>query len=95
MLGAAMKQILAFGYILTHLHDDGSAFVEKQWEKPLIIRHNGEDYKIYLKVDKAKQTETVRGTDEPTGKVSHTDTEIELTLPIPDEVKNVGMQDMH
>ncbi|MGI0042393.1 MAG: hypothetical protein ACRD47_01670, partial [Nitrososphaeraceae archaeon] len=75
MLGDAQKQILAFGYILNHLHDDGSEFEEKQWEKPLIIRHNGKEYKIYLKVDKARQIEIVRGLDKATGKVPHTDTE--------------------
>lgn len=88
MLGDAQKQILAFGYILIHLHDDGSEFEEKQWEKPLIIRHNGKEYKIYLKVDKARQTPKVNGLDQAIGEASHTDTEIELTLPIPDEVQN-------
>jgi hypothetical protein len=88
MLGDALKQILAFGYILIHLHDDGSEFEEKQWEEPLIIRHNEREYKIYLKVDKARQIEIVRGLDKATGKVPHTDTEIELTLPIPDGVRN-------
>ena len=87
MLGDAQKQILAFGYILIHLHDDGSEFEEKQWQEPLIIRHNGNEYKIFLKVDKARQIEIVSGLDEATGKVPHSDTEIELTLPIPDEVQ--------
>ena len=40
MLGDAMKQIRAFGYILIHHHDDGTSFEDKQWEQPLIIRHN-------------------------------------------------------
>ncbi|MGC1135169.1 MAG: hypothetical protein WA941_20240 [Nitrososphaeraceae archaeon] len=88
MLGDAQKQILAFGYILIHLHDDGSEFKEKQWNKPLIIRHNGKEYKIYLKVDKARQVSIVSGLDQATGEVQHTDTEIELTLPIPDEIRN-------
>jgi hypothetical protein len=87
MLGDAQKQILSFGYILIHLHDDGSEFEEKQWEEPLIIRHNGKEYKIYLKVDRARQIETVSGLDEETGEVPHKDTEIELTLPIPYEVR--------
>jgi len=39
-------------------------------------------------VDKARQTEAVSGLDQATGDVPHTDTEIELTLPIPDEVQN-------
>ena len=95
MLGDAQKQILAFGYILIHLHDDGSEFEEKQWKEPLIIRHNGKEYKIYLKVDKARQIEIVSGLDEATGEVPHTDTEIELTLPIPDEVRNDLNRDMY
>lgn len=88
MLGDAQKQILAFGYILIHLHDDGSEFEEKQWKEPLITRHNGKEYNIYLKVDKARQIEAVSGLDQVTGEAPHTDTEIELTLPIPDEVQN-------
>ncbi|MGH9990567.1 MAG: hypothetical protein ACREAS_09035, partial [Nitrososphaera sp.] len=87
MLGDAQKQILAFGYILIHLHDNGSEFEEKQWKEPLVIRHNGKEYKIYLKVDKVRQKEIVRRLGEATGKVPYTDTEIELTLPIPDEIR--------
>jgi hypothetical protein len=88
MLGDALKQILAFGYMLIHIHDDGSAFEEKQWEQPLIIRHNGKEYNVYLKIDKARQIEIVSGLDQPTGEVLYSDTEIELILPIPDEVRN-------
>jgi len=88
MLGDAQKQILAFGYTLIHLNDDGSEFKEKQWEQPLIIRHNGKEYKIYLKVDMARQIEIVSGLDEATGEVPHKDTEIELIVPIPNEVRN-------
>jgi hypothetical protein len=88
MLGDAQKQILAFGYILIHLHDVGSEFEEKQWNGPLIIRHNGKEYKIHLKVDKARQIPIVSGLDQATGEVPHTDTEVELTLPVPDEVQN-------
>lgn len=88
MLGDAQKQILAFGYILIHLHDVGSEFEEKQWNEPLIIRHNGKEYKIHLKVDKARQIPIVSGLDQATGEVPHTDTEVELSLPVPDEVQN-------
>ena len=48
MLGDAMKQILSLGYILIHSSDDGTEFQDKQWEYPLIIRHNKEECKIYL-----------------------------------------------
>ena len=56
MLGDAMKQILSLGYVLLHANDDGTAFTDKQWEHPLIIRHNGKEVKIYLTVDKATQS---------------------------------------
>ena len=55
MLGDAMKQILSLGYVLLHASDDGTAFADKQWEHPLIMRHNGKKWKIYLTVDKATQ----------------------------------------
>ena len=38
MLGDAMKQILAWPYVLIHTKDDGSAFADRQWDKPLVIR---------------------------------------------------------
>ena len=89
MLGDALKQILAFGYILLHLHDDGTSFQDKQWNKPLIIRNNGKEYKIYLVVDKARQTWKVNIPEEEITDLTHTDTEIEFTLPIIDEVKDI------
>ena len=89
MLGDAMKQTLSLGYILMHVNDDGTEFGDKQWEYPLIIRHNREECKIYLHYDKAKQ--------EP--RLSYeigfefenrdfTGTEIEIVLPIVDQVRN-------
>ena len=48
MLGDALKQVLALGYILIHSNDDGMTFGNAQWEHPLIIRHNGQEWKIYL-----------------------------------------------
>lgn len=86
MLGDAMKQILAFGYILTHIEDNGSSFEDKQWERPLIIRHNNSEYKIYLKVDKTQQTGISHIQKSP-NELEDSNTEIELMLPIPREVK--------
>ena len=88
MLGDALKQILAFGYILIHLHDNGNSFKDQQWDKPVIVRHNGKEFKIYLTVDKARQTWKVDLKESGT-KLSHTDTEIEFTLPMIDEVRDV------
>ena len=55
MLGDALKQILAFGYALLHTNDDGTAFVDRQWDIPLIIRHNKIENKYVLEVDTANQ----------------------------------------
>ena len=89
MLGDALKQILAFGYILTHLHDNGTSFQDKQWNKPLIVRNNGKEYKIYITVYKARQTWGVNIPENEVTDLKHTDTEIEFALPIVDEVKEV------
>jgi hypothetical protein len=59
MLGDAMKQILALGYVLIHTIKEGgngSGFVDRQWDKPLIIRHNGLEHHVFLHVDKGSQT---------------------------------------
>jgi hypothetical protein len=87
MLGDAMKQILAFGYVLIHTHDSGDILEDKQWERSLIIRHNKKEFKIYLKVDKVRQTgvATIYESDK---EIMHSDTEIEFVLPIIDEVRN-------
>ena len=56
ILGDAMKQILSFGYVLTNVsRHDVNGFVDKQWKHPLIISHNKKRFKIYLKVDTARQ----------------------------------------
>jgi hypothetical protein len=87
MLGDAMKQILSLGYILSHINDDGSEFRDKQWESPLIIRHNKERCLVYLRYDKAKQEPNVEYKISSEFESDLTDTEIELTLPIVDQVR--------
>lgn len=87
MLGDAMKQILSLGYVLLHSSDDGTTFTDKQWEYPLIIRHNKKEWKIYLHVDKVRQIGRVRY-EQSFEAIDHTDTEIELVLPIIDEVRD-------
>src|SRR5215467_1664899 len=59
MLGDAMKQILALPYVLIHSSDDGTAFTNEQWNKPLIIRCNVKESHVRIIVDKAKQTYTL------------------------------------
>jgi hypothetical protein len=52
-LGDALKEILAMPYALNSSTDDGSSFTRKQWEKPLIVRFCGQEYHVYLHVNKA------------------------------------------
>jgi hypothetical protein len=86
MLGDAMKQILAFGHILMHFDNNGStSFQDKHWNRPLIIRHNKKEYRLYLKVNKSKQT-AVTKIEKTSSKLTVPSTEIEFTLPIPTEV---------
>ena len=87
MLGDAMKQILAFGYILIHVNDDGTTSEDQQWEHPLIIRHNHRESRLLLAVDKIRQNAVVRIEESPE-MIESSDTEIELTLPIIDEVRD-------
>ncbi|MGC2684513.1 MAG: hypothetical protein WA323_21855, partial [Candidatus Nitrosopolaris sp.] len=60
MLGDAMKQILALGYVLIHSEDDGTAFTNKHWDKPLIIRCNKTEWHVFVNVDKANQSSDVK-----------------------------------
>ena len=88
ILGDAMKQTLALGYVLIHTKDDGTAFTDVQSEHPLIIRCNKVERHVFLRVDKANQIiEASPITQMPSG-LPHTDTEIELTLPITDEARD-------
>jgi hypothetical protein len=88
MLGDALKQVLAFGYVLLHANDDGTEFIDKQWEQPLIIRHNKIEHKYVLEVDKANQNIQARQIEKREFTDIGTDTEIELVLPIIDEVRD-------
>ena len=89
MLGDALKQVLAFGYVLLHTNDNGMEFVDKQWREPIIIRHNGTEVRYVLDVDKVNQRlEAKQFEEEKEFKEIGTDTEIELVLPIIEEVRH-------
>jgi hypothetical protein len=88
VLGDAMKQVLALPYVLIHAHDDGTTFANRQWEHPLIIRSNGKEFYIPLYVDLANQIILASPIKEINLKTAtNTDTEIEVVLPIIDEVR--------
>jgi hypothetical protein len=87
-LGDAMKYILALPYVLTNLgRDKSNDFEDKQWEIPMYIRHNGIERKVLLVVDEANGTIEPHITPSDKARpISHTDTEIEVTYPMIDEV---------
>jgi len=88
MLGDAMKQILSLGYVLVHVNDDGTQFKEdKQWDYPLIIRHNNQEWIVNVNYNRAQQEPDVT-TVKSNKKIAFTDTEIELKLPVIDEVRD-------
>jgi len=51
-LGDALKECLAIPYALISSTDDGSSFERKQWKLPLVLRFCGQEYRVYLHVDK-------------------------------------------
>jgi hypothetical protein len=81
MLGDALKQILSLGYTLLHVKDEGTDFSDKQWDHPLIIRHNGRETRVYLKVDKARQQARAISESDKNKKLNHTDTETAMDYP--------------
>ena len=70
---------------MIHTKDDGSSFKDRQWDKPLVLRCNGIERQIFLHVDKSNELIDVQINQIP-GKLPHTDTEIETTWPVVDEV---------
>lgn len=86
-LGYALKEILAIPYALISSTETGDSFVRKQWPLPLTIRFNGEEYRIYLNVNKIADTSPIstriEGPSKPTNEDSRANyVEVELSLPI-------------
>jgi hypothetical protein len=82
--GDASKNNLALAYVLINLgRDKSNDFEDKQWHKPMYIRHNGIEHAILLHVDEANRT--IEPSITPADKarhISYNDTEIEVTYPI-------------
>ena len=93
MLGDAMKSILALPYVLIHTKDDGTAFTDKQWEHPLIIRCNKKEHHIFFHVNKASQQIEAKPIDNNI-ELPFTDTEIEITYPIIVDEVNLDIQEL-
>ena len=95
-LGDALKQLAAFGYTLMHEQYDKSAdaaasFGAAQWtEHPMIIRANGKEHRITIKVDDINSDIKTNVDDtmpSPSPLSSPTSTEIENTCPLLQELR--------
>jgi hypothetical protein len=91
-LGDAMKYIAALPYVLTNLgRDKSNDFQDRQWEIPLYVRHNKFEQQVLIVVDEANSTIDAYITPLSQAKaIKHTDTEIEVTYPIIDEVREAA-----
>jgi hypothetical protein len=87
MLGDAAKQIGTWPYVLIHIKDDRSAFTDKQWDKPLVIRANRVEHHVFTNVDKASQRIMAEIKTVHDKLLPHTDTEIEITWPVVDDIR--------
>lgn len=91
LLGDALKSILAFGYVLIHCNDDRKSFTNVQWDRPLIIRHNGIETHVKIVVDDNGDLLYVKDVAATTVvEGGNTDTEVEVFLPLIPEVEYDG-----
>jgi hypothetical protein len=93
-LGDFLKRILGMGYACwTEDYDkerkDSAAAADKQWPKPVIIRHNGEEEWVYLHVEWDKQEywpNMIHSIEMDAPKF----TEVQVTLPLDLILRNLG-----
>jgi hypothetical protein len=84
-LGDALKRCLGMGYASwTSDYNPDEMFEEKQWNEPAIIRYDGKEFRIFIKVDTSRQEiwVEIQKEEKPTRDIG-TDTEVEVTLPLP------------
>jgi len=86
-LGDGLKRIMGLPFILMNIGDDTSAFFKKQWDIPMYFRVNGIERQAIVKVNLGA-SEAINQIAESPARLPHTSTEIEVTLPIINEVKD-------
>jgi hypothetical protein len=87
-LGDGLKRGLGMGYASwADGIDDKDSFIDKQWDEPLIVRHNGNEYRVFIRVDKSNQNiwTKLHGPYEIAADAIAlgNDTETEVALPVP------------
>ena len=82
-LGDALKRCLGMGYASwTSDYNPDETFEEKQWNKPVIIRCNGKEHRVFIRLDTSRQEIWTDIEKEKPAKDVGNDTEVEVTLPI-------------
>ena len=83
-LGDFLKRVLGMGYASwTSRDSSGDSFEEKQWEEPIVLRFNGKEVKVFLKVD-SDTWATWADIQPPTVFNAPNFTEVEIALPVID-----------
>jgi len=86
-LGDGLKRLIGLPFILQNLGDDKSAFFNKQWDIPMYFCANGLERKVTVKVNLGASTASNK-IQEYLEELSHTDTEVEITFPIIEQVRS-------
>ena len=81
-LGDFLKRGLGMGYASwTEGVNDDNSFTDEQWEEPLIVKHNGQENRVYITVNKGSN-EPIKVEFEEGSSYTDTYTEVEVALPI-------------
>jgi hypothetical protein len=89
-LGDFLKRVLGMGYAsLTGGDNAQDSFEDRQWEEPIILRFNGKEVRVFLKVDRDTWTAWC-DIQEPTLFNAPNFTEVEIALPVPEHWNQPG-----
>ena len=81
-LGDFLKRVLGMGYAsLTSGDNAQDSFEDRQWEEPIILRFNGKEVRVFLKVDRDTWTAWC-DIQEPVLFNAPNFTEVEIALPV-------------
>jgi hypothetical protein len=81
-LGDFLKRALGMGYASwTEGVNDDNSFTDGQWKEPLIVRHNRQEKRVYITVNKGSN-EPIKIEFEEGSPYDATFTEVEVALPI-------------
>jgi len=86
-LGDGLKRLIGLPFILQNLGDDQSAFFKKQWDTPMYFRANGIERQVTVKVNLGA-SQAFNQIVESSQRLNHTDTEVEISFPIIEEVRS-------